>query len=118
MADMMAINLGFEQLKVVCLIGTLPHERQQPQEIKITLKMQIAVDPSFRDEIDATCDYTQLALFCEKIACSAHHALLETLAKRLLEGLYSRFACQKVWIRIEKPSALAEAKSAFVEVCL
>jgi FolB domain-containing protein len=100
--------VGFEKLKVHCLIGILPHEQMQEQEIGISLKVKMRGD--------AIIDYTTLAALCEQIARSSHHGLLETLAQKVLQAIVNQFQCHYGWIRIEKPAAIALAECAFVEL--
>ncbi|HEY2811317.1 MAG TPA: dihydroneopterin aldolase [Rhabdochlamydiaceae bacterium] len=112
MSDEMTV--GFEKLKVRCLIGILPHERLQEQEIVMSLKVK-SCSLLRSEEISATVDYTVLAALCKQIARSAHHGLLETLAQKILLAIAQQWDCRYGWIRLEKPAALASAECAFVE---
>ena len=107
--------IGFTGLKVRCLIGVLPHEHLQVQEIAIGLKMALAPRDLAEDALSSTIDYTQLANECRAIATLRHYGLLESLAVHLIECLCRRYAPASIWVRIEKPTAIAEATCAFVE---
>jgi 7,8-dihydroneopterin aldolase/epimerase/oxygenase len=108
------MSIGFSQLRVMCTIGTLPHEQLQPQEIRITLKVGLRSTPT-QDAISETLDYAAVAQLCEEIAQERSRLLLETLAIDLLDGIFMRFACLYGWVRLEKPSALDRAECASVE---
>jgi dihydroneopterin aldolase len=107
--------IGFTGLKVRCLIGILPHECVEPQEIVISLKMLLPPRESMDDTLSSTIDYTELARDCRRNAALGHHGLLETLAAHLIERLFGRYHCTYAWIRIEKPAAIPDAACAFVE---
>jgi 7,8-dihydroneopterin aldolase/epimerase/oxygenase len=107
--------IGFSALKIRCLVGILPSERETPQEIIVHLKISLSKIPS-HDVISSTIDYSELASICEDVAKRSHHSLLETLAYEMLDVVSSRFSSVKCWIRIEKPGALPGADYAFVEV--
>lgn len=108
------MSIGFSTLKIRCLVGILPSEREVPQEIIVHLKANLPKIPS-RDVISSTIDYTELASICENVATRSHHSLLETLSVEMLDEVSRRFPGVKCWIRIEKPSALPNADNAFVE---
>lgn len=115
------MTVGFEELKVHCLIGTLPAEKTVPQEICVSLKITLpkeviaSKEIEWRDEISATVDYTLLADICTQTAMKGHHGLLETLATEILDAIFARVSCLYGWIKIEKPGALKAARCAFVE---
>ena len=109
------ISVGFEKLKVVCSIGILPHERACSQEILISLKVCFCPIGLLPDEISSTIDYSHLAELCKQMALSKHRELLETLACEIVEAVIQRFCCAHVWIRLEKPAAIASAECSFVE---
>jgi dihydroneopterin aldolase len=115
LVNVSASFVGFEKLKVVCSIGIFPHERVLSQEILISLKVSFRPAVLFSDAISSTIDYSLLAELCEQMALSRHRCLLETLACEIVEAVIQRFSCSYVWIRIEKPSAIAAANYAFVE---
>lgn len=110
----MSMSIGFSQFRVLCTIGTLPHEQVRSQEIRISLKVVLHSLPS-SDEISETLDYAAIAQACKEIAQERPRALLETLAVELLDGIFARFSCVSGWIRLEKPFALSQAECAFVE---
>lgn len=107
--------VGFEKLKITCLIGILPHEYVEPQVIFVSLKLALPQELQRNNELSMTIDYTQLSSLCQSVATRCHHGLLETLAADILEELLAHYSLSYLWIRIEKPAAIAGASCAFVE---
>lgn len=110
-----ARSIGFTGLKVSCLIGVLPHEYKQTQEISISLKITLPQEVQREDLLSSTIDYSELAKLCQGVALRSHHGLIETLASCILEEILEHYYSSYLWIRIEKPSAIPEANCAFVE---
>jgi dihydroneopterin aldolase len=107
--------LGFSDSLITCFVGTLPHEYLTPQEIVISLKIEVSLKGK-EDLLENTVDYSALAKLCNELAQSKHHALLETLARTILAEINKRFSPLAMWIRIEKPKALVSTRCAFIEM--
>ncbi len=111
----MFVRIGFTRLKTMCIIGTLPHERSQPQPLWISLA--ISTDLKFvSEEITTTIDYAALAELCQKVAQNHSYLLLETLAHEMMEQLFAQFSIARAKLTLEKPAALDAAQCAFVEL--
>lgn len=106
------MSVGFSELTIRCSIGILPHERLESQEVVLSLKVFLS-EMQKSDEMHV--DYAILAALCKTIACSKHRDLLETLSLDLMNAIAAQFSCARIWIRIEKPSAIPHARCAFVE---
>jgi dihydroneopterin aldolase len=109
-----SITIGIKRLKVTTLIGMLPYERKNPQEVRITLRLTLSRKPS--DAIETTVDYAAVAERCRTLASLKARDLIETLATDILDDLQQTFPIQQAFIRVEKPSAIPEADYAFVEL--
>lgn len=99
--------IGLEELRISCIIGELPYEREQTQEI--VLSFRVTTDfaaASKQDNIEDALDYTLLAKAAEEVAQNGQFRLLETLAWHILEIFVSQFRVSWAWVRIRKPSAL------------
>lgn len=109
--------IGFEQLKIQCIVGANDAERVQHQEIVIDVKVKTDFTSSVTsDSINDTICYSELADLCQKIAITKRSHLLETLASAMLDAILKMPHIEWAWIRIKKPSALPEAAFAFVEL--
>ncbi len=110
-------SVGFEQLRVRCLIGADPHEKVQEQNIFIDLKVESDWSACLAsDQLQDAIDYVKIAEVCNQVAAQGHHALLESLAYQIVSRLFETYAAiSHVWIRICKPQVLPAAKDAYVE---
>lgn len=107
-------TIGFHNLKVNCLIGTLESEKNHPQNLflDVAIKMELANS----DHIESTVDYTWLAGECIRIAKSRHFSLIETLGKEILNAILQDKKISFIHIRIKKPEAIPDADWAFFEL--
>ena len=106
--------IHIHQLKVVCIVGCLPEERVQAQELFFDISY--SVDAPKHDHIEAAVDYTKVAELVEKRAVEGKFQLLEHVAKSISEAILEQFlAIHSVCIKVIKPKALAAAHSSSVE---
>ncbi len=108
--------IGFEGLKLNCIIGIYPEERTAPQDLIIDLKVQYDVTKCIQAQsMEQALDYVQLAAVSRKIA-EKRHFLLEALAHDILDRIFNEFNVNWAWIKIRKPQAIPGAQHAFVEL--
>lgn len=108
--------MGFENLKIHCIIGINPEEKNKPQDIYIDLKVQYDLTRCFKSQsIKDTVDYARLADIV-RLEAQNRHGLLEIFARRVLDSIFEEFDVNWAWIRIKKPQAIPEAQWAFVEL--
>ena len=98
-------KIGFDQLPISCIIGDLPHEREQEQTIFFNLRVAWDFYPcSKSDALSKTLDYVRLVEICQKTAKSGQFRLLETLAVRAVETIVNEFPINWAWVQIKKPA--------------
>jgi dihydroneopterin aldolase len=108
--------VGFEKLKICCIIGVEPHERNCEQEIYVDLKVKTdLLQAATSDDLNFAIDYTALACLCERVAQN-HYFLLETYAIHVLNEILERFTIEWAWICVRKPSAIVTAACSLVEI--
>lgn len=108
--------VGFEQLRVRCLIGTDPHEKEKEQEIFVDVRIEYDWSACLASDcLTDTIDYRQLADLCNEVGKSQHHGLLEFYAKKVADRIFKEFPARHIWIRVSKPHVLPVAKDAYVE---
>lgn len=106
--------VGFERLKLTCIIGAEPHERLVKQEVYVDLKVKTDFFPAaLSDDIKQALDYTELAHLCERVA-ENQYMLLETYAYTVLQEILSRYKASWAWIAVRKPSALPNAACSLI----
>lgn len=103
------LSVGVERLRVLCIIGILPEERLIPQPLLISLTTRVK-DP------DAFLDYSALANIAMQLAKESHFFLLEEYASALCHTILQNPLIDTLKVRIEKPSAIPSAHSAFIEM--
>lgn len=109
--------IGFSGHQISCIIGIYPIEREKEQLIKVDLKIKVDFSKCLASGLfHDTVDYVQLAQLCTKLATEKKYLLLETFAADILDQCLELFGAQWAWVRIQKPSAIATADFAFIEL--
>jgi|SRR5580693_460396 dihydroneopterin aldolase len=103
--------IGIKNLKISCIIGILPHEREKEQELLVDIEIEIKRDAL--DEIHATYDYRLFKMICQKIATGKLN-LVETFAEKLLQELLKTDSVLHAKCTIKKKSAERDADYAYV----
>lgn len=121
-------RIFLQGLELDARIGVHPHEREAPQPIVISIELAVrpwseGTQPVFMPpprEGDAVAReivcYESLTRAITDIACSGHIDYVETLAAQVAETCLGDDRVTRVIVRIEKPSAIASARSAGVEI--
>lgn len=107
------MNIGFKNLKVTCIIGTMKEEREVEQDLFIDL--EVMIDPPKKDHLEDTLDYVALAQFSQDIAHRGFF-LLESLAQTLLDALFETFPIESASVMLKKPNAFPYADHAYVSI--
>ncbi|WP_068470367.1 dihydroneopterin aldolase [Candidatus Protochlamydia phocaeensis] len=109
--------VGFEHHHIRCIIGILPHERVQEQDLYIDAKVETNFAACrLTDRVGDTLDYVRLTEICTEIAQNKKYGLLETLISDILDQFMQNDRIKWAWVRIKKPAALPSANYAFVEL--
>lgn len=109
--------IGVAHHRISCIIGVLPHERTQEQDIYVDIKVRTSFLSCIQsDHIQDTINYVDLAQWATELAQERKYALLETFAHEFLDRALADKRIEWGWIRIKKPSALVSAEYTFVEL--
>jgi dihydroneopterin aldolase len=100
-------------------IGVYPHEKgvDQPLVVDVEMEVQGLSQVAKTDVLAATIDYDEVAEICREVALSRHHNLIETVAEEIaarVVELDPRIG--QVTVRVEKPGAVAGARTVRVEI--
>jgi len=110
-------TLGFEKLKIRCIIGVLPMERQVEQDIFVDLKAVVDMSQAAAsDQLSDTVDYIAIASLCRELAINERFYLLEKYAAEVLKAVCKRFPVKEAKITVRKPAAHPDADCTFVEM--
>jgi dihydroneopterin aldolase len=112
-------RIFISELHVECIVGILPHEREQPQPLLIDVELSLDTSlAAYSGRIAATCDYARVADELETLLNFRRYKLLEMAAEELaamLLGVHPNVS--DVHLRLSKPHALrGRARTAGVEV--
>ena len=108
-----------EELRVDCVVGIYPHERDQPQPLLVELELGLdTAEAAYTGRIAATCDYSRVADEVATLLEFRRYKLLEMAAEELAAMLFGVHPMlDSVRIRLHKPEALrARARAAGVEI--
>jgi dihydroneopterin aldolase len=109
--------IGISHHRISCVIGILPEERIQAQDIYVDVKVKTSFVPSVQSDcISKTVNYVDLAQICTELAQKRQYYLLETFASEALNAIFSDSRIEWAWIKVKKPQALSSAEYTFVEL--
>ena len=106
-------------LRVVCIVGVLPEERQRPQPIELDIDIYTDLSIAGKsDDLADTVDYGAAAEAVSEICLSSQAQLLEHLAQRIADQLLLLTPVSAVAITIKKirPPIPVDINSTAVQV--
>lgn len=110
-------KIHIQDLQLFCRIGVTTQERHRPQAILANLTLFTdLLAASQSDDLRQTVDYDTVSRILQKIAEESSCALLERLATLLMAACFEFPAITGLTLRLDKPSAIASARSAGIEV--
>ena len=90
-------------LRVVCIVGVLPEERERPQPIELDIDIYTDLSTAGRsDDLTDTVDYGAVAQAAAKTCLSSQAQLLEHLAQLIADDLLESTQVSVVDITIKK----------------
>lgn len=116
-----------DSLTLEASIGINPRERAKSQPLVISLWLDVTLNTSggtcafvpLHAETDSWNEivcYEAISLALKKLIQKKHINLIEDLAEKILHLCFSDMRIQSVKVRIDKPDALEDAKTAGIEV--
>jgi 7,8-dihydroneopterin aldolase/epimerase/oxygenase len=109
---------GLQGLRVECIVGIHPHEREATQSVMLDIEMDYDfAAAAAADTIDEAVDYAGAARLVTELAVGRGFQLIETMAEETAAMLLARFpTVRRVRVEIRKPAAVPAAACAFVRV--
>jgi dihydroneopterin aldolase len=109
---------GLQGLRVECIVGIHPHERETPQPVLLDIELDYDFAAAAAAEaIGDAVDYTRAASLVTELAERRGFQLIETMAEEMASALLAQFPqVRRVLLEIRKPAAVAAATCAFVRV--
>lgn len=104
-------------LKVECIVGILPFEREKIQPLLVSMELETSLEEAGRTcALDKSIDYALLSERVKSYIVERKAGLLEELAVELCDLIEKEFKPESVKIRLNKPNAVADAKSVGIEI--
>jgi len=110
-------KMYIKDLDLRCIIGTRPEERKRKQKVIINVVIECDLRKAGRsDRLSDAINYKTLAEKIGALAGDRKTFLIERLADRVARICLGDKGVKVVTVRVEKPSALANAAGAAVEI--
>lgn len=110
-------TIGISDLKVNCIIGIYPFERNIEQDLYIDLTITHDFKNAHKSEnVNDTIDYANLAESITNLGISKKYQLIETYAEDAASLVLTQFKVDSITIKIKKPGAVKNAAFPFVEI--
>ena len=89
-------KIFIHELKIFCIIGTLPKERKKKQPVLINLEFYAPIKKAAKtDNIKSAIDYQKIVNRITVFVSKSRFYLIETLAEKLASILLKEFALKK-----------------------
>ena len=110
-------TIHIENLKVDCIVGVHPEEREREQPLVISLSFPANFEAAAGSEsLAQTVDYSAVARDARQFVTEGRFQLLETLARELGTHLCQRFGLASMRLSVKKPRAIAGSDGAAVSL--
>ena len=109
--------LAIENLRVRCVVGDLPEERERESELRVDVRMECpARAAALADDLACTVDYAAVALRISEALREAKCRLLERAAEIAAGVCLSHARVESVKVRVSKASPVPGVGAAAVEI--
>ena len=110
-------QIQIRELRFRCLIGTLPEERIEKQDVVVNVTIWADLRAACRsDRIEDTVDYKAIKKEILAVGEQSQFHLIEALAQRIADLCLADERIRQVRVCVEKPAALRFAKTVAVEI--
>lgn len=99
------MKLEFSNVEVDCILGILPHEREQEQTVLVDLSVHIEPARIPQNDRDPPLDTRTVNDLVHSTLVEGRFHLQETAVQRLGEALMALPPVAGVWVRTSKPEA-------------
>jgi dihydroneopterin aldolase len=109
---------GVKSLRIECVIGVLPEERERTQAILVDVELDYDfAAAAASDDITAAVDYAAVARSVRALAEKRQFRLIERLAEEAAAMLIAQSALVRaVRVEVRKPGAIPGAECSFVRL--
>jgi|SRR5687767_10090921 len=115
----MADRISLIGLELDARIGVYQHEKGIDQRliVDVDVEVQGLGQVAASDVLAATIDYDEVAEICREVVRSRHHNLIESVADEIARAVVELdLRIGQATVRVEKPGAVAGARTVRVEI--
>ena len=106
-----------EGLRIFCIIGLFPHEREHPQILRADLKIFIP-QVQHDDELMHSVDYGAVCRWMEEYIQEKQFQTLEKAAQSVISEMFSRWnTIAEIDLTLKKPAAVPKADHVGFRMC-
>ncbi|MFT7668495.1 MAG: D-erythro-7,8-dihydroneopterin triphosphate epimerase [Planctomycetota bacterium] len=110
-------KIRIEDLRLRCIIGLNPEEREKQQDVVIQATMHADLRKAGQsDEVEHTVNYKTIKNSIVKHVEASSYQLIERLAETVAELCLTNERVHHVDLRVDKPGALRFARTVSVEI--
>jgi len=110
-------SIHLRDLRVSCVIGTLPEERKAQQEVVLNIVLRADLSAACRsDRLADTLDYARIEREVVEAVEGSSFFLLERLAEEVARVCLAPDRVDSVRVTVDKPGALPACRSVAVEI--
>jgi dihydroneopterin aldolase len=99
----MSITVELRGLRLFGCHGVHAHEKENGQDFLFDVDLQVG-ERGVSDRLEDAVDYREVALAVQEVSDGRSYDLLEALASAVADELLRRFAAERVFVRVVKPS--------------
>ncbi len=110
-------RVGVSDLRINCIVGVRPHEREQPQDVLVTVEVDAdTAAAAATDALESTVDYSALSRATREVVVAGKFQLIETMAERVAATALAQTGAPAVRVTVKKPGAVEHAAHAMVQI--
>ncbi|MCQ2368485.1 MAG: dihydroneopterin aldolase [Kiritimatiellae bacterium] len=106
------MTLNLNKMKVVCILGDLPEEREQEREIEVDISLTGDFAAAESDRLEDTVDYVELKRKVEAKLIASKCRMIERAAKIIKELCLEEKFVDSATVKITKRGAIEGLESA------
>ena len=110
-------RVGVTDLRIRCIVGVRAREREQPQDVLVSIHVATDVRPAAAtDSLASTADYSALSRATRELVVAGRFQLIETMAERVAAAALDQTGAPSVHVTVKKPDAVTDAAHASVQI--
>ena len=109
--------LHLRDVRISCVLGVYPAEREAPREIIVNAALEIDISaPATSDNFEHAVNYEKIESALIHTAQEGQFSLIECAAEALAQICLSFYGVKRVTLCLDKPAALPNTRSVAIEI--